>query len=107
MDALSGIERLIALSEIQELKARRDHALDAKDWATYLALHAPDHVSSHGAQDGGDMGSAADVVRQLSVTLDGVTTAHHSHSGVVFERKARLSRYKRTSVAEIACGKGL
>ena len=83
MEVLSGIDRLIALSEIQELKARRDHALDAKDWVTYVALHAPDHVSSHGAQDGGVMGSAADVARQLAVTLDGVITAHHSHTPVI------------------------
>jgi hypothetical protein len=86
MSGMTDIERLIALSEIQHLKARRDHALDLKDWDTYLALHAPDHVSNHGAQDGGAMGSAADVVRKLSVTLDGVTTAHHSHTpNITFE----------------------
>ena len=83
MDALSGIDRLIAISEICELKARRDHALDLKDWDTYLALHAPDHISSHGAQDGADMGSAQDEERQLAVTLDGVITAHHSHTPVI------------------------
>lgn len=83
MDALSGVDRLIALSEIQDLKARRDHALDRKDWDTYIALHAPDHVSSHGARDGGQMGNAADVARQLAVTLDGVITAHHSHTPVI------------------------
>jgi hypothetical protein len=80
MEGFSDIDRLVAIAEIQRLKARRDHALDKKDWATYEALHAPDHISHHGASDGGKMGSAADVVRQLSVTLEGVTTAHHSHT---------------------------
>ena len=86
MTEMSDIERLVALADIQQLKARRDHALDNKDWDLYIALHAPDHISSHGAQDGGTMGSAADVARQLAVTLDGVTTAHHSHTpNITFE----------------------
>src|SRR5579872_1488426 len=86
MDGMSDVERLIALAEIQQLKARRDHALDMKDWDLYVALHAPDHVSEHGERDGGKMGSAADVVRQLSVTLADVTTAHHSHTpNITFE----------------------
>jgi hypothetical protein len=80
MQGMSDIERLVALAEIERLKARRDHALDMKDWTTYEALHAPDHVSQHGERDGGTMGSAANVVKQLSVTLAGVTTAHHSHT---------------------------
>jgi hypothetical protein len=86
MENFSDIERLVAIAEIQRLKARRDRALDMKDWETYKALHAPDHVSQHGEQDGGKMGSAENVVRQLSVQLDGVTTAHHSHSpDITFE----------------------
>ena len=90
MTGMTDIERLIALADIQDLKARRDHALDDKDWDTYIALHAPDHKSSHGARDGGDMGSAEDVVRQLSVTLDGVITNHHSHTPVIeFESPTR------------------
>ena len=86
MEGFSDIDRLIALADIQQLKARRDHALDLKDWATYEALHAPDHVSHHDESSGGKMGSAANVVKTLSVTLDGVTTAHHSHTpNITFE----------------------
>jgi hypothetical protein len=83
MDALAGIDRVIAISEISELKARRDHALDLKDWETYLSLHAPDHVSSHSVQDGGEVRSAQDLVRQLAITMDGVISAHHSHTPVI------------------------
>jgi hypothetical protein len=90
MENFSDIERLVAIADIQRLKARRDRALDMKDWETYKALHAPDHVSQHGEQDGGKMGSAEDVVRKLSVQLDGVTTAHHSHSpDISFETPTR------------------
>ena len=81
MEGMTDVERLIAIAEIHRLKARRDRALDTKDWATYEALHAPDHISHHGSShDGGRMGSAADVVRQLSVSLADVATAHHSHT---------------------------
>jgi hypothetical protein len=80
---MTDIERLVAISELQLLKARRDHALDLKDWDTYLSLHAPDHISSHGAQDGGVLGSAEDVVKGLAVNLAGVVTAHHSHTPVI------------------------
>jgi len=86
MDNFSDMDRLIAIAEIQRLKARRDRALDMKDWDTYVALHAPDHVSQHGEQDGGKMGNAADVARKLAVQLEGVTTAHHSHTpDITFE----------------------
>ena len=48
MDALTGLDKLLALEEIALLKARRDRAADTKDWALYEALHAPDHVSENG-----------------------------------------------------------
>ena len=39
---LTDIERLIALQDIYRLKARRDHAVDQKDWETYAALGLKD-----------------------------------------------------------------
>jgi hypothetical protein len=93
MNGMSDVERLIAIAEIHRLKARRDRALDTKDWVTYEALHAPDHISHHGdGIDGGRVGSAADVVRQLSASLVDVATAHHSHTpDITFETPTKAN----------------
>jgi hypothetical protein len=36
---MTHVERLIELEAIYRLKARRDHAVDQKDWVTYAELH--------------------------------------------------------------------
>lgn len=79
MTGMSDIETLMALEEIKLLKARRDRAVDTKDWDTYLALHAPDHQSHN---DGFDHWKTAqemitNVKRLLSHTK---ATVHHSHT---------------------------
>ena len=44
-DAMSDIERLVELQAIYDLKGRRDHAVDQKDWDTYAKLHTDDYVA--------------------------------------------------------------
>ena len=39
---LADIERLIELQAIYDLKGRRDHAVDRKDWDTYAGVFAED-----------------------------------------------------------------
>jgi ketosteroid isomerase-like protein len=84
MDAsaeLSPVERLIELEAICRLKARRDHAVDRKDWATYAALHSDDYVAmSIGAKQIAGGQAAAEA---LSTLLANVTTVHHSHTPVI------------------------
>jgi ketosteroid isomerase-like protein len=78
---LSELEQLVELHAIYRLKARRDHAVDRKDWATYAALHSDDYVAmSIGATPivGGQAAAAA-----LAVQLANVATVHHSHSPVI------------------------
>jgi hypothetical protein len=81
MDALTDIERLIETDAILRLKARRDHAVDRKDWDTYAALHTEDYA----AQSIGDRpivgGKAA--AQALAGLLAEITTVHHSHSPVI------------------------
>lgn len=79
MDAMSDLERIVALEDIRMLKARRDRAVDTKDWDLYLSLHAPDHVSHN---DGFDRwNSAAEMIENVKAILgEGKTTVHHSHS---------------------------
>lgn len=78
MDCLSGIDKLTALEEIKQLKARRDRAADTKDWALYESLHAPDHVSQNG--DYGQWTSAAEMVANTAKSMEHLTTLHHSHT---------------------------
>jgi hypothetical protein len=78
---LTGIERLTELEAIYRLKARRDHAVDQKDWVTYAGLHTDDYVAMSISAEpivGGQ--AAADA---LSVLLANVTTVHHCHTPVI------------------------
>lgn len=78
---MTDLERLVAIEAIHTLKARRDHAVDRKDWKLYAALHTDDHVAdSVGAEPlvGGRL-----VADRLAVALAGVTTIHHSHTPVI------------------------
>ena len=79
MTEMSDIERLLALEEIKLLKARRDRAVDTKDWDTYLALHAPDHESHN---DGFDhWKSAAEMIKNVRQLLgEDRISVHHSHT---------------------------
>jgi hypothetical protein len=77
-ERMSDIERLVAIEEIKRLKARRDRAVDTKDWDAYEGLHAPDAWSQ---AEGLEMWkSAAEMRAKVSASLAGVTSAHHSHT---------------------------
>lgn len=78
MEALTGLERLLAIEAICLLKARRDRAADTKDWALYEALHAPDHVSENG--DYGRWTSAAEMIANVAKSMEHLITMHHSHT---------------------------
>lgn len=80
-EAMSDIERLIELQAIYELKGRRDHAVDQKDWDTYARLHTEDYVAmSIGAMPiiGGRAAADANAAQ-----LANVTTVHHCHTPVI------------------------
>jgi ketosteroid isomerase-like protein len=80
-DGLSDIGRLVALQAIFDLKARRDHAVDRKDWDLYADLHTDDYLAmSVGAEPIIGGRAAADV---LAVHLANVTTVHHCHTPVI------------------------
>jgi hypothetical protein len=80
-DELGDLERLIALQAIFDLKGRRDHAVDQKDWDLYADLHTDDYVAmSIGAQPIVGGRAAADALR---IQLANVTTVHHCHTPVI------------------------
>lgn len=81
MDGMTDLERLIEIEAIKHMKARRDYALDTKDWATYEALHADHHVSENYGEERreGGKANAEWVAKQLNDKI----TVHHSHSPVI------------------------
>ncbi len=75
---MTPFEELVAVREIELLKARRDRAADTKDYDLYLSLHAPDHHSHN--EDYGDWHSAAEMVANTRKAMKHLTTVHHSHT---------------------------
>lgn len=84
-----AIERLVDIEEIKLLKARRDRAVDTKDWDLYLSLHAPDHVSHN--EGFPRWGSAAEMIENVKRQLGPHTiSVHHSHTPeITFETAER------------------
>jgi SnoaL-like domain len=78
---MSDSDYLVELHAIYRLKARRDHAVDRKDWATYAALHSDSYVAMSITAVPITGGQAA--ADQLAVQLAGVTTVHHCHTPVI------------------------
>jgi hypothetical protein len=78
MDELAGVEKLLAIEEIKMLKAKRDRAVDTKDWVMLEALHAPEHVSHN--DDYPPWTTAAEMIANVRVIMDHLKTAHHSHT---------------------------
>jgi hypothetical protein len=88
MDAMTDLERLVETAAIQQLKSRRDRAVDQKDWATLEALHAPDHVSH--VESLPPWKSAAEMIRNVSAAMQGVVSVHHCHTpDITFESPTR------------------
>ena len=77
----TGLELLLELQAIYELKGRRDHAVDRKDWDTYAALHTDDYVAMSIGTAPIIGGRAA--AKQLAVQMANVTTVHHCHTPVI------------------------
>jgi hypothetical protein len=90
MDQRSDVEQLLAIEEIKLLKARRDRAVDTKDFDTYEALHAPDHVSHN---DGFERWNNRDeMIANVRRLMADNITVHHSHTPqITFESPTRAA----------------
>ncbi|MBK7250756.1 MAG: nuclear transport factor 2 family protein [Gammaproteobacteria bacterium] len=81
MDATA---RLIAIREIERLKARYFRCMDAKDWAGFEAVFTPDVITDfrEGTQPRNEsllIEGAARFVAGLAPTLEPLITVHHGH----------------------------
>jgi ketosteroid isomerase-like protein len=81
IEAMTDLEKLIELQAIYDMKGRRDHAVDRKDWDEYARLHTDDYVAmSIGPNPIKGGRAAADAnARQLA----NVTSVHHCHTPVI------------------------
>jgi hypothetical protein len=101
---LTEVERLIAIEEIRQLKARYFRTLDSKDWDGYQAVYAPDAVldcrhamyvrnketgeaiangkvvpESEAVVEARLTHGAAAIRAEVEGVLRGITTVHHGH----------------------------
>jgi hypothetical protein len=76
-ETMDDLQKVLALQEIQQVKARRCRCVDLKDWAGYIDCHTPDAVSY--ALSSPTVGAEA-MARQLEAQIGGKTTVHHVHS---------------------------
>jgi len=80
---MTDIERLVAIEEIKNLKARYFRCMDTKDWAGFQAVFAPDATADF-TREGGDRSrssatGAANVTNLIKDLVDPALTIHHGH----------------------------
>jgi hypothetical protein len=101
---MTEIERLVAIEEIKQLKARYFRTLDSKDWDGYQAVYAPDAVldcrhamyarnpqtgeavrngrvipESEAVVESRLTHGAAAIRAEVEESVRGITTVHHGH----------------------------
>lgn len=83
---LSELERLTAIEEIKQLKARYFRSMDTKDWDGLTAVFAPDAELDVRGEAGDQSKAATDLVRGgptigafIRNAVYDLTTVHHGH----------------------------
>lgn len=73
-------ERLLAIEEIRQLKARYFRFLDTKDWAGLATVFAPDGVLDHReAEMDHTVTGAQEIADSIEGAVRDVITVHHGH----------------------------
>ena len=77
---MDATERLLAIEEIRQLKARYFRCLDTKDWAGLAAVFAPDGVLDHREAE---MEHTVTGAQAIADSIEGAVreaiTVHHGH----------------------------
>jgi hypothetical protein len=90
MDQMTDLERLVAIEDIKQLKARRDRAVDLKQWDELEAMHAPDHQSHNEGMP--HWNSARELIDNIKAVMDRLESVHHSHTpDITFESPTRAA----------------
>jgi SnoaL-like protein len=80
---MTDIERLLAIEEISQLKARYFRCMDTKDWGAFEAVFAPDATADY-TPPGGDKKlwsatGSGNIVALVKQAVAPAITVHHGH----------------------------
>jgi len=79
---MTDVERLIALEEIKQVKARYFRCMDTKDWAAFEAVFAPDATADYSSEGDAKEWSAtgaAKIVALVRKVVGSAISVHHGH----------------------------
>ena len=77
---MDAIERLVAIEEIRQTKARYFRAMDTKDRDLLASVFSKDAVLDHRAAEMPELVEGRDAIADfITGVLVGVTTVHHGH----------------------------
>src|SRR5438034_4834946 len=84
---MDGIERLQAVEDIKQLKARYFRCMDTKDWDGFTSVFAPDarmdvtgEFSDDAAVGRGVTTGIREIAAFVRASIADVTTVHHGHT---------------------------
>jgi SnoaL-like domain len=84
---VNPVERLEAIEEIKQLKARYFRCMDTKDWDGFASVFAPDarmDVTGEFSDDAADRRGVTTGNREIAAfvraSIDEVATVHHAHT---------------------------
>ncbi|HVN88584.1 MAG TPA: nuclear transport factor 2 family protein [Candidatus Binataceae bacterium] len=84
---MTDTERLMAIEEIKQVKARYFRCTDMKDWAGFTAIFAPDASVDYtpAAADSGDWKASgpANIVALVRSVVEKAVSIHHGHMAEV------------------------
>lgn len=83
---MNDIERLLAIEEIGQVKARYFRCMDTKDWDGFAAVFAPDATVDYAPDDKTSdfkAAGAAKVVALVRSIVERAVTIHHGHMAEV------------------------
>jgi hypothetical protein len=93
---MTDVERLLAIEEIRQCKARYFRCMDTKDWAGFSAVFAPevsvDYMPDSSAADEWKATGASNVVALVRRVVEQAVSIHHGHMAEVDIVSATLAR---------------
>jgi hypothetical protein len=88
---VDALERLVAVEQIKQLKARYFRCLDTKDWDGFADVFAPDaemDMSGETGDAGGIVRGRSEIVAFVRSAIESVQTVHHGHTPEIDVRSA-------------------
>jgi hypothetical protein len=77
---VNDLEKLLAIEQIKQLKARYFRCVDTKDWTGFKGVFAPDVIFDVSQDVAGCILTSPDsIVQFASVPLTGCVSVHHGH----------------------------